>query len=161
LKKEHPEHIGSILKDLFDNPDWQSHLEVSLPLLRWPDIMSPKIAEQSQPESLRNGVLTVRVENPAWLHHLNFLREELLQRLHKELPSLKIKEIKFRQGPLDRIEPPPSPTNPNPNLRSQDVSQPSKPLSSDETKLLQGVSDPELRRDLERLLKRQRDRSDT
>jgi hypothetical protein len=161
LKKEHPEHIGSIIKGLFNNPDWQSQLEVSLPLLRWQDIMSPKIAEQSQPESLKNEVLTVRVENPAWLHHLNFLKDELLQRLNEELPSLQIKEIRFRQGPLDRIEPQPPSANPEPNLRSQSASQPSKPLSSDEIKLLQDISDPELRGDLERLLKRQRDRSDT
>jgi len=161
LKKEYPEHIRSIIKDLFDNPDWQSQLEVALPLLRWPDMMGPKIAEQSEPESLKNGVLTVRVENPAWLHHLNFLREELLQRLSKQLPSVKIKEIRFRQGPLDRIESAPPSTSLEINSPSQIVSQPSEPLSSDQIKLLQSVSDPELRRDLEALLRKQRDRSGT
>ena len=161
MKKDHPEHIGSIIKDLFDNPHWQSQLEISLPLLRWPDIVGAKIAGQSQPDSLKNGVLTVRVENPAWLHHLSFLREELLQQLDKELPSLNIKEVRFRQGPLDRIEAPPSSTGSESKAYSQRGSQPSKPLSSDQIKLLQSVPDPELRRDLEGLLKRQRNRCGT
>jgi hypothetical protein len=151
LKKDHPEHIGSIIKELFDNPHWQSQLEISLPLLRWPDIVSPNIAGQSQPESLKNGVLTVRVENPAWLHHLRFLRDELLQRLDKQLPSSNIKEVRFRQGPLDRVEAPPPSTNSESNSYSQKGSQPSKPLSPDQIKLLQSVSDPELRRDLKGL----------
>jgi predicted nucleic acid-binding Zn ribbon protein len=161
LKKDHPEHIGSIIKDLFDNPHWQRHREISLPLLRWPDIVGAKIAGQSQPESLQNGVLTVGVENPAWLHHLRFLRGELLQRLDKQLPSSNIKEVRFRQGPLDRIEAPPTSTNSARNAHSQRGSQPSRPLSSHQIKLLQSVPDPELRRDLEGLLKRQRDRYGT
>ncbi len=159
MPKKDPEHIGSILKDLFDNPEWESQLKASQPLLHWQDIVGPRIAGQSQPEALKDGVLIVRVENSAWLHHLSFLKEELRQRLNKELPSLEIKEIRLRQGPLDKIRPTPFPTSSCKTQVSQRGRESPKPLSPDQLELLKAVGDPELRRDLESLLKRQRESS--
>ena len=155
MKKEDPEHIGSILEQLFRNPEWKDKLKASIPLLRWQEIVGDKIARQSQPESLSNGVLQVKVENSAWLHHFRFLERDLRQKLNKELPSLEIKELRFRQGPLDQVKPLES------SITPEEISAPPKhqekltPLDPEQLKLLQSVTDPELRRNLESLLRRQ------
>ena len=159
MKKEDPEHIGSILKQLFQEPEWKDKLQAAIPLLRWQEIVGVKIAEQSQPESLKDGVLQVRVANSAWLHHLRFLEQDLRHKLNEELPSIEIKELRFRHGPLDTVPPVVS------SIRSGDASVPQnceeehKVPSKEQLKLLKAVSDPDLRRNLESLLKRQLNRS--
>ncbi len=154
MQKKDPEHIGSILKQIFHNSGWENQLKESLSLLRWHDLVGSKIARQSQPEFLKDGVLQVRVENSVWLSHLRFLEDQLIQMLNKELPSLEIKEIRFRQGPLDALEPSSSSTDSGtaPTTRAEVVTD--RPLSPEQLKLLETIADPELRRDLEALLKK-------
>ncbi|MEJ2431529.1 MAG: DciA family protein [Deltaproteobacteria bacterium] len=159
MKKEAPEHIGSILEQLLSNPEWKDKVQACLPLLRWQEIVGAKIARQSQPESLNNGVLQVRVANSAWLHHLRFLEGELRQKLNEELPSLKIKELRFRQGPLDQAEPVESASSPEEIRASQNHQEKTTPLEPEQLRLLQSVADPELRRNLENLFRRQLARS--
>lgn len=161
MKKEDPEHIGSILEQLFRNPEWKDKLQASLPLLRWQEIVGNKIARQSQPESLKDGVLEVRVANSAWLHHLRFLERDLRHKLNKELPSLEIKELRFRQGSLEEVQPVESSTSPKETPPPQNHEELPTPLGPQQLRLLQSVTDPELRRDLERLLRRQLARSRT
>ena len=159
MKKEAPEHIGSILEQLLGNPEWKDKVQACLPLLRWQEIVGDKIARQSQPESLNNGVLQVKVANSAWLHHLRFLEKELRQKLNEELPSLKIKELRFRQGPLDQAEPVKSSRSPGEIRAPQNHQEKSTPLDPEQLRLLQSVADPELRRNLESLFRRQLARS--
>jgi predicted nucleic acid-binding Zn ribbon protein len=161
LKKKHPEHIGSVLKQLFRDRDWEENIKVSVALFRWQEIVGLQIASQSQPEFLKDGVLQVRVENSVWLNHLRFLEEELLQKLNKQLPSLEIKEIRFRQGPLDAYQSPPSSTETKATPTAQRVVKPPSPLSPEQQKLLEEIPDAELRRDLTALLKKQKGHSRT
>jgi hypothetical protein len=161
MKKEDPEHIGSILEQLFRNPEWKDKLQASLPLLRWQEIVGDKIARQSQPESLRDGVLQVRVANSAWLHHLRFLKRDLRRKLNKELPSLEIKELRFRQGSLEELKAVEASTSPEETPAPQNYEEQPTPLDPQQLRLLQSVTDPELRRDLESLLRKQLARSRT
>jgi hypothetical protein len=161
VKREVPEHIGSILEQLLANPEWKNKLQASIPLLRWQEIVGDKIARQSQPESLHNGVLQVRVANPAWLHHLRFLEEDLRRKVNKKLPSLDVKELRFRQGTLDQTEPIQPPTSSGETPTAQNDQEKPTPLNRKQLRLLQSVTDPELRRSLEGLLRRQLRRSHT
>ena len=156
MQKKAPEHIGSILNQIFHDRGWEDQLKASLPLLCWEDIVGPKIARQSQPEFLKDEVLQVRVENSVWLSHLRFLGDKLLQMLNKELPSLKIKKIRFRQGPLDtdHKSPPTTCAKTAPAEQKNLVSAPS--LSPEQLESLKTIPDPELRRNLEALLKKRR-----
>jgi hypothetical protein len=161
MKKEDPEHIGSILEQLFRNPEWKNKLQASLPLLRWQEIVGDKIARQSQPESLRDGVLQVRVANSAWLHHLRFLERDLRHKLKEELPSLEIKELRFCQGSLEELKAVEGSTSPEETPAPQNYEEQPTPLDPQQLRLLQSVTDPELRRDLESLLRKQLARSRT
>ena len=158
-KKKRPEHIGSILKQLFQDQKWENNIEASLPLLRWQEIVGSQLARQTQPEFFKDGVLQVRVENSVWLNHLRFLGEELRQKLNKELPSLEIKELRFRQGTLDKVQSGPPSSDSHAASGSERDAAPRQPLSQEQRRLLETISDPELRRDLEILLTKQRQRS--
>ncbi|MGD8255549.1 MAG: DUF721 domain-containing protein [Syntrophobacterales bacterium] len=158
-KKRRPEHIGSILKQLFRDQKWENNIEASLPLLRWQEIVGSQLARQTQPEFLKDGVLQIRVENSVWLNHLRFLGEELRQKLNEELPSLEIKELRFRQGTLDKVQSDLASTESHAASALERDEGPRQPLSPEQRRLLETVSDPELKRDLETLLTKQRQRS--
>ena len=157
-KKRRPEHIGSILKQLFQDQKWENNIEASLPLLRWQEIVGSQLARQTQPEFLKDGVLQVRVENSVWLNHLRFLEEELRQKLNEELPSLEIKELRFRQGTLDKIQSGSPSTDFQAASGYERDAGPRQSLSQEQRRLLETISDPELKRDLEILLTKQRQR---
>ncbi len=161
MNKKDPEHIGVILKQLFRDQEWETHLQVSLLLLRWQDLVGPQIAKQSQPEYLKDEVLQVRVENSVWLNHLRFLEEELRRKVNKKLSPQKVKEIRFRQGPLESYETATSATAEGDLQTPQTPVQTLPPLSREQRRVLETIKDHELRRDLEALLRNQQAHSRT
>jgi len=52
---------------------------------RWADLVGPTIALHTHPASLRNGVLVVTVEEPAWGSELRYRAQELVVRLEDQL----------------------------------------------------------------------------
>ena len=161
MNRKDPEHISVILKQLFRDQEWEKHLQVSLLLLRWQELVGPQIAKQTQPEYLKDEVLQVRVENSVWLNHLRFLEEELRRKLNNKLSPQTIKEIRFRQGPLEFYEPAPSATAEGDLQSPQTPLQTLPPLSREQRRLLETITDYELRRDLEALLRSQQAHSRT
>ena len=100
-RNKRPEPIGTILAKLFDDSHWGRHIKELGTLSRWREIVGPRIAKQAQPESFKDGVLVVAVQNSVWLSHLRFLTAELQEKLNREIPSSPIKEIHFRLGSVD------------------------------------------------------------
>jgi predicted nucleic acid-binding Zn ribbon protein len=100
-----PERIGAIVARLLDDGPWGKQVKELQAFTRWRDIVGIQIARQAQPESFKDGVLVVRVQNSVWLSHLRFLAEELREKLNREIPSAPIEEIRFRLGSVDPVSP--------------------------------------------------------
>ena len=64
----------------------------------WPDVVGDKLAEKTEPVSLRDDVLTVRVEDPAWAHELTYMKDDLLDRLKRKMKGRPPKDIRFVTG---------------------------------------------------------------
>jgi len=62
----------------------------------WKNIVGKTIFKNTEIKSIKNGTITINTANPIWRNELIFQKEDLLNRLKKEQPELKIKEIKFR-----------------------------------------------------------------
>ncbi|MDP2940454.1 MAG: DUF721 domain-containing protein [Candidatus Omnitrophota bacterium] len=65
----------------------------------WPQILQPKILKHARPAGFKKGQLTINVDSPVWLFHLNFKRQEILAALQKEFNDLTT--IKFRIGSIN------------------------------------------------------------
>jgi predicted nucleic acid-binding Zn ribbon protein len=78
-------HLGgshaAVLRDLFG---------------RWCELVGPEIAAHTQPTSLRQGVLVVTVDQPAWATQLRWLTPTLLARLASSLGSDAVTAIDVR-----------------------------------------------------------------
>lgn len=64
----------------------------------WKELAGDFIARHSQPESVRDGVLVLRVAQPSMRFHLEQSKPLLLERLRERFGRDRIKDIKFRHG---------------------------------------------------------------
>ncbi len=60
--------------------------------------LEPKLMKHAKPAGFKKGILTINVDSPVWLFHLNFKRQQILIALQKEFKELS--SIKFRIGRL-------------------------------------------------------------
>lgn len=64
-------------------------------LLIWKEIVGKTIADNTSPEKVEHGILTVKTKNSSWRQELLFKKQEIIEKLNKSLGDNTIKEIKF------------------------------------------------------------------
>ena len=62
----------------------------------WEELVGPDIAAHAHPRSLRDGVLVVVVDQPAWATQLRFLSGDVLARLHEAAGPTEVRELQVR-----------------------------------------------------------------
>ncbi|MBN8219169.1 MAG: DUF721 domain-containing protein [Spirochaetes bacterium] len=109
----------------------------------WRKAVGPVIARQTRAKSLKNGVLTVAVHDPAWMAELGLERGRLLARYQAELPAAGVQEIRLF---LERAAPgfDPSAYKPPPSFSLAGIPEPELPP-------LAPLADDALHASLERL----------
>lgn len=76
-----------------------------IPVREWRAAVGPRIADRARPHALERGVLVVQVVTSVWANELQMLAPELVLRLKQR--GYAVESLRFRVGPLDRIERPP------------------------------------------------------
>jgi predicted nucleic acid-binding Zn ribbon protein len=64
----------------------------------WKDLAGDFISRHSEPVSVKNGHLVLRVTQPAMRFHLEQMKPMLLKRIHERLGKDRVKSIKFALG---------------------------------------------------------------
>ena len=72
--------------------DFHTRLLASL-FSRWETIVGEEIAQHAEPRSLRDGVLVLVVDQPAWAAQLRYLAADLLARLQVDVGPSEVAEI--------------------------------------------------------------------
>jgi hypothetical protein len=146
-----PEMIGEILRKVLKKKNIP-HTATDRRLLDlWTRAVGPQIAARTLPETVKRGTLYVRVSAPVWLHQLQFLKEEILGKVHELSGNEEIRTLFFSIGeipppPPDATDPPPIASVPAP-LRKRDREMMRESLDA--------IRDPELREILERVMARE------
>ena len=65
----------------------------------WPEIVGPAIAARAEPTSLRDGVLRVRAESPAWATEISYLADEIRRRADDVVGRGTVTEVRVWTGP--------------------------------------------------------------
>ena len=66
----------------------------------WEQAVGPQIASHTIPDNLKRGSLYVLVSSPAWLHQLQFLKEELRRKLNDLSGQEEFRRIFFVVGKI-------------------------------------------------------------
>ena len=64
-------------------------------LLIWGSIVGKKIEQNTTPDKVEHGVLTVKVKSPTWRQELVFEKQNILTKLNEKLGKNTIREIRF------------------------------------------------------------------
>jgi predicted nucleic acid-binding Zn ribbon protein len=63
---------------------------------RWEEMVGPEIAAHCKPLSLRDGVLALGVDQPAWASQLRYMTADLLVRLAEGTGTSEVREIHIK-----------------------------------------------------------------
>jgi hypothetical protein len=77
----------------------------------WTEIAGPELARRSRPSELRGGVLSVLVDNSAWLHEMTLRSSELLAGLQARHGAT-VASLRFALGALPAPRPTAAPRRP-------------------------------------------------
>lgn len=142
---------GDLLGSLLAGWGLDERLQQYRALVVWDEVVGPQIAARARPEKIRDGVLEVCVDQPTWMQQLQLLKPQLLAKLNTQLGDSPLREIYLKRGKV--------------TARTTAAGKPAPPawrkmvLAPEEEQelrtLLTGVSDEELRRELESLLTKQ------
>lgn len=101
-----PKALGDVLGELFAARGYGRLRAVGELEAAWDTVAGEPARRQTRVAGLRHGILTVTVAHPALLEELAaFRKSELLAALRRELPDLKIHDLRFRVGPIDPTGP--------------------------------------------------------
>jgi hypothetical protein len=101
-----PQRIGSILESTLKNLEVDGQIKAYSLWGAWKGIVGDPIAQQAQPQAIRNQILFVTVSHPTWVQQLQFLKTMLLDKINTYFGEPLIKDMRFRLGK------PPSSTTP-------------------------------------------------
>jgi predicted nucleic acid-binding Zn ribbon protein len=63
---------------------------------RWSEVVGGDVAAHARPVSLRDGLLVVMVDHPAWATQLGYLRGDLLRRLEEATGPGEVREVEVK-----------------------------------------------------------------
>lgn len=91
--------IGKVLESILDQCRSDSGGGILHLVQVWKKVVGPPISDNATPFAVKGSLLLVHVSSSVWLHQLQFLKAELLEKLNRGLKNERIDEIKFKIGP--------------------------------------------------------------
>ena len=66
----------------------------------WDEVVGSAIAKNAQPSWIKNGSLRIKVSDPIWLQELEYVEENIREKLNSKLGRKAVEKIEFRIGPI-------------------------------------------------------------
>ena len=98
LKK--PAHISGILQSALAGYRSKGDGELVKVWNLWDGVVGHAIAENTRAAAFKGSLLIVHVSSSTWLHHLHFLKRDLIDKINQALGKKLVGDIKFKVGPL-------------------------------------------------------------
>jgi hypothetical protein len=102
---------GEVLHTLLQRVDPEHQLRGYRLWAYWEEEVGASIARRARPARFRNGILFVNVTTHAWLQELQFMKEDIRERLNRRVGAALVRDIFFASGTLDEAPPPATPAS--------------------------------------------------
>lgn len=113
----------------------------------WDEVVGPQISQHAQPLRVRESILEVRVENATWMQQLQLLKPKILKELNEKLGDDHLQDIYWKRGKINKEPSPPPP-------RDSQAKKTGRNIPDDILESLTGIDDPELKKIMTTVLKR-------
>jgi hypothetical protein len=97
-RESRPNSIGEVLERIFQRIDPPDRRGIYRIWSFWADEVGEAIAARAQPAGYHGGILSVRVSSHTWMQELQFMKEDIRQRLNARLGREQIRDIYFVAG---------------------------------------------------------------
>jgi hypothetical protein len=99
-KKPQISALNEIVSAIFHDSPTHGRKDLFMIHTLWHKAVGGKIAENTLPQTIRKNILFVTVSNSVWMQELQFLKDQIRERINKDLPTLTIDDIRFKIGPV-------------------------------------------------------------
>ena len=89
-----PAKLGGVAALLARDADWAQHLKLARLSSHWSRIVGPAVGAHTAVLSLRDGILTIGADSPAWSTQLTYLIPQLHDAVRRNLEGLRVDEIR-------------------------------------------------------------------
>jgi hypothetical protein len=149
-KMQQAARAGDLIEKLFKGMGLDDRMQQYRSLIVWEEVVGPQISARTRPVKLRENVLEVNVDQPAWMQQLQLMKPKILASLNSQLGKGTIKDLYLKLGKVnDRGA---KPLEQPPAWRMVHLDEVEKQQVE---RLLTGISDPELRMEMEMFLQKQ------
>lgn len=93
MTDDEAQDISQILESLKANSKLGETLEQAQIWERWAELAGPELAPHGQPLSVRDGTLTIEVDNAVWMHKLSYIKTDIIEKINAFLTHEKVSEI--------------------------------------------------------------------
>jgi predicted nucleic acid-binding Zn ribbon protein len=94
-----PQALRGLLRDLGGRIGMGGALEAATLRQRWNEIVGDAIAAHAEPSSLKDGVLRIRADSPAWATEISYLGAQIAARSNDLVGSEIVTEVRVWTGP--------------------------------------------------------------
>ncbi|MGD9418224.1 MAG: DUF721 domain-containing protein [Verrucomicrobiota bacterium JB025] len=91
-------HAGSFIETILESIGARDGLREDQVRATWKQLAGDFISQHTEPVSVKNGMLVLRVTQPAMRFHLEQMKPMLLKRIQSELGADQIQSVKFNHG---------------------------------------------------------------
>lgn len=113
----------------------------------WSQAVGSQISSQTRPHRIKGNTLHVKVSSSVWMHQLQFLKDEIIEKINKSQEKEIVKNIYFSIGDISSAI-----SRGGQNLFASDT----PPLKEKDKKLIEksllSISDPELKEILQKVM---------
>ena len=141
-KTTHIPSLSDVLSALFHDLKIEGRMAYGAIYKIWMTAVGEQIARNAYPAAFRGGILFVNVVSSVWMQELSFLKENILEKLNRELKGAKLKDIRFKIGPVPQTGD--VFCEPLPSLNAEEVESIRRETAS--------IADPELRETFQRVI---------
>ena len=131
------ERVGDILKALLSEGTLKKGKKYISFYSSWEQIVGETLSHHTKAVDVQRGSLIVQVDHPGWFQMFRFKEQEILRRVRKRFPDLKIKNVKVRVVPATEK-----------TARGMDGREKGNHSAADDA---EGIKDSELQKALDRL----------
>ena len=86
--------LGELLDGMGDKLGLSAPVATGKVWSRWRDIVGDPVSRHAEPSSLKEGVLRIRADSPAWATEIGYLGEEIRKRANHVVGAELVREVK-------------------------------------------------------------------
>ncbi len=90
------QHIQVAIQSFLKKSGLNSGVQQQEALKIWGKTVGNKISKNTEPMSVKNGILVIKTTNPVWKQELQIQKTEIIKKLNNRLKKNIIKEIRFK-----------------------------------------------------------------